>query len=113
MTARNAANRFTSGRATTPSQTGSRRRRKAAGLRKQLRPALGELHISAALVHVEPAPVERRLQPGAVFRRLPSCTASIELAISISLRAAASGSAWGRLVVSFIVYGRADVRDVD
>jgi hypothetical protein len=35
---------------------------------EQLRPSLGELHVSAALMHLEPAALDRELEAGAVFR---------------------------------------------
>jgi len=78
-------------------------------LGEQLSAGRGEFHIGATLVHPEPASLDRQLYAGPVFGRraaflvqegsvdfldvdAPSCTASTELAISISLRAAASGS---------------------
>ena len=74
---------------------------------EQLGAGQGELHIGAALVEPQPAAFDREVETslirGGVPRcscrngqlissiwMLPSCTGSIELAISISLRAAAS-----------------------
>jgi hypothetical protein len=37
--------------------------------RKQIRAGLGELHVSAALMHFEPATPDRQVEPGAVFGR--------------------------------------------
>lgn len=70
-------------------------------------------------MHPEPAALDRELEAGAVFGRAalmfrqkrpvdlsiwmrPSCTGSTELAISISFRAATSGSAKERAATSFI-----------
>ena len=74
-----------------------------------------ELHVSPALVQPQPTALDRELQPGAIFGRTaaargekgpvwrrPSCTGSTELAISISLRAAASGSAKARGATNFM-----------
>ena len=38
---------------------------------KQILTGLLESHISPALVHLEPAPLDRQLQPGGVFSRGP------------------------------------------
>jgi len=81
-------------------------------LSKQRRSTVGELHISAAVVPPNPTESDGALDSGAELigaaasrqKRLvdaldvdahPSCTASTPLAISISLRAATSGSAKG------------------
>jgi hypothetical protein len=82
-----------------------------------------ELHVSPALVQPQPTALDRELQPGAIFSRTaaargekgpvwrrPSCTGSTELAISISLRAAASGSAKGRGSTNFIEVACSNIR---
>jgi hypothetical protein len=82
----------------------------ASQLGEQLGTRLGELHKGAAIMHNEPTALDCEPQAGAVLGRRsallvekrrvdlldvdwPSCTGSIVLAISTSLRAAVSGSA--------------------
>jgi hypothetical protein len=60
---------------------------------EQVRIALRQLHERAAVVHFQPAALDRQIEAGLVFRRR---------ALVAEQKRALSGSAYGRSVVSFI-----------